>query len=272
MSLHCQASISLKNLYFSPKRGTEFFLMDVSRVENPAALRIIQLESLFQGFHLVSKSGELCMGTSCGLLRTSQLTNPCGLLSTFRHHAQLGAVQGPGWHEMCSSWKQQGIIVPTSQLFNTQSPLHVGGTHRSQFAFPPADPAHWISAPRSIRPHRLAPPAAQCCPPMAVSLNEAAAGCPGGLQGRRFWPQWLRERGGVPAGPFCPPAVIDVTLKHTCMDWWSSAIRRWSYGSATAPSETPSKTPSKCHRVNDLLNYGRWLTPILKNINDFFNL
>lgn len=32
--------------------------MDVCHVENPPALRIIQLESLFQGFHLVSQSGD----------------------------------------------------------------------------------------------------------------------------------------------------------------------------------------------------------------------
>lgn len=50
-----------------------------------------------------------------------------------------------------------------------------------QFAFPPADSAYWISDPRSIWPLRLAPPAAQCCPPVAVSLNAAAAGCAGGF-------------------------------------------------------------------------------------------
>lgn len=44
--------------------------MDVCHVENPVALRIIQLESLFQGFHLVSQSGDRCMEASCGLLMT----------------------------------------------------------------------------------------------------------------------------------------------------------------------------------------------------------
>lgn len=76
--------------------------MDVSQVENPAALGIIQLESLFQGFHLVSQSGEHCMEATCGLLMTIQLTNLCVLLSTFRHHAQLRAVQGAEGHHMCS--------------------------------------------------------------------------------------------------------------------------------------------------------------------------
>lgn len=66
---HRQVSTS-KNLCFFPKRGTEFFLMDVCRVEKPAALRMIQLESLFQGFHLVSQSGDCCMETSWGLSMT----------------------------------------------------------------------------------------------------------------------------------------------------------------------------------------------------------
>lgn len=63
-------------LLFFPQRGTEFFLMDVCHVENPAALRIIQLECLYQGFRLVSQSGERCIQTSCGLLITVSTDPP----------------------------------------------------------------------------------------------------------------------------------------------------------------------------------------------------
>ncbi|XP_075875620.1 sperm flagellar protein 2-like [Nelusetta ayraudi] len=54
---HIESAEHLKNEMVL--RGTKFFLMDVCRVENPTALRIIQLECLYQGFHLVSQSGVM---------------------------------------------------------------------------------------------------------------------------------------------------------------------------------------------------------------------
>lgn len=72
---------------------------------------------------------------------------------------------------------------------------------------------YWVSAQRRIRAHRLAPPAAQCCPSVAVSLRATAARCAAGFQGCRFWPHRLREWGAVPAGLFCHVTVIEAISK-----------------------------------------------------------